>query len=33
MLPDPSTNPAGDSGEPADGQEPGGYPPPEWPER
>ncbi len=32
MLPDPSTNPAGDSGEPADGQEPGGYPPPEWPD-
>ena len=32
MLPDPSTNPAGDSGEPGDSQEPGGYPPPEWPD-
>ena len=32
MLPDPSTNPAGDSGDPGDGQEPGDYPPPEWPD-
>ena len=32
MLPDPSTNPAGDSGEPGGGQEPGDYPPPEWPD-
>ena len=32
MLPDPSTSPADDSGDPGDSQEPGGYPPPEWPE-
>ena len=32
MLPDPSTNPGEDSGEPGDGQVPGDYPPPEWPE-
>ena len=32
MLPDPSTSPAGDSGDPGDSQEPGGYPPPEWPD-
>src|SRR3984885_6703058 len=32
MLPDPSTSPAGDSGDPGDGQEPDDYPPPEWPE-
>ena len=32
MLPDPSTNPAGDSGDPGDSQEPGDYPPPEWPD-
>ena len=32
MLPDPSTSPAGDSGDPGDGQEPGDYPPPEWPD-
>ncbi len=43
MLPDPSTSPADDSGDPGNGQEPGDYPPtrrrwpdcppPEWPER
>ena len=32
MLPDPSTNPADDNGDPGDGQEPDDYPPPEWPE-
>ena len=32
MLPDPSTSPAGDSGEPGNSQEPGDYPPPEWPD-
>ena len=32
MLPDPSTNPADDSGDPGDGQEPGDDPPPEWPD-
>ena len=32
MLPDPSTSPADDSGDPGDGQEPGDYPPPEWPD-
>ena len=32
MLPDPSTSPAGDSGDPGGGQEPDDYPPPEWPE-
>ena len=32
MLPDPSTSPADDSGEPGDSQEPGDYPPPEWPD-
>ena len=32
MLPDPSTSPAGDSGGPGGSQEPGGYPPPEWPD-
>ena len=32
MLPDPSTSPADDRGDPGDGQEPDDYPPPEWPE-
>ncbi len=32
MLPDPSTNPPDDSGDPDGGQEPDDYPPPEWPE-
>jgi len=32
MLPDPSTSPADDSGDPGDSQEPGDYPPPEWPD-
>ncbi len=32
MLPDPFTGPGEDSGDPGDSQEPGGYPPPEWPE-
>ena len=32
MLPDPSTNPAGDSGDRGDGQEPDDYLPPEWPD-
>ena len=32
MLPDPPTSPAGDSGEPGNSQEPGDYPPPEWPD-
>ena len=32
MLPDPSTSPADDSGDPGDSQEPADYPPPEWPD-
>jgi hypothetical protein len=32
MLPDPFTSPGEDGGEPGDGQEPGGCPPPEWPD-
>ena len=32
MLPDPSTSPADDSGDPGGGQEPGDGPPPEWPD-
>ena len=32
MLPDPSTSPADDNGDPGGSQEPGGCPPPEWPE-
>ena len=32
MLPDPSTSPADDSGEPGNSQEPGDDPPPEWPD-
>ena len=32
MLPDPSTNPGEDSGDPGDGQVPDDYPPPEWPD-
>jgi hypothetical protein len=32
MLPDPSTSPADDRGDPGDSQEPDDYPPPEWPE-
>ena len=32
MLPDPSTSPADDSGDPGNSQEPGDYPPPEWPD-
>ena len=32
MLPDPFTSPGDDSQEPEDHQEPGDYPPPEWPD-